>query len=191
MIKVTLPSSLRHADVDFRNDLPHYLDGFPVNFAGRLTQQDGGDVSIYLKIVWEVWQDIIRLVTTTRALHRWMNITQPNTVASHVTGALCVTAWYAVTRPTYTLQGAFFTFTIISVEIVYSEKTTGRLILCQEKLLISYGNQLLFGDWSCDCSSECFVRRFIEVTKNFAPDKRYCFCFKGLWFNGNLVWVTN
>lgn len=47
--KVTSANALRHEAVDFLSNLPHYLDGFPVDFANRLTQQDGGNVSTYLE----------------------------------------------------------------------------------------------------------------------------------------------
>lgn len=46
--EVVSPSDLRHKAVDFLNNSPHYLDGLPVDFASRLTQQDGGDVTTYL-----------------------------------------------------------------------------------------------------------------------------------------------
>jgi hypothetical protein len=46
--KVTSPNSLRNEAVDFLNNSPHYLDEFPVDFASRLTQQNGGNVSTYL-----------------------------------------------------------------------------------------------------------------------------------------------
>jgi hypothetical protein len=35
--KVTSPSSLQYEAVDFLNNSAHYLDGFPVDFAGSLT----------------------------------------------------------------------------------------------------------------------------------------------------------
>jgi hypothetical protein len=57
--KVTSPNNLRHEAVDFLNNSPHYLDGFPVDFASRLTQQDGGNVSTYL----DNMKNVIRLVT--------------------------------------------------------------------------------------------------------------------------------